>query len=638
MAFAAGKVTFAEDLGLEIVDILVGPEKKRYVVHKRLLTAQSDYFSKALTGNFMEAEENSIQLKEEDPATVSLLIAWLYLGAIPSTEKPFSPFATSILPFTRAIELPSSVNGTVYQYAPTNIQIPVGARPAETESFQHICFQSHYQIFSPEELRLADYRLGRKYQHDGHALPTLTIPPSLVTSAPPTAVAPPRQPWVGAGLFSNLGSGSSFLTRSISQNAASSNTGSNLFGGGSLSSLAISQTATSQNTGSQFSGLTLATVPLQASNLSLFGRAGSTAYKTSSALSGNQPSSSNRNGPFIQQNMFAGRYGSIAPSTNSNPAGITLTTQTQGYFGNTNGSPASGSSVGGASSSMQVATPVSSLFGPLPTSQPQTSAFNGSLSSQPQNGGLFGNSSSQPRHATAAASQPQVGGLFGSASTTGGSGLSGRAAPPPSAPNSSPYGQPFATAFGTQSRTGDATPSLPPGVVMTIITPKKRNPGDFGYHFSIKAEKSPGNFIPGIPRAKPQDRYFLDMEKHQLALLNLTILAETFCWPKLFNVAIDAYIRGENRLQRPIGIDVIDRIYARTHEQSTLRAYALDNLSQIKLEGVEDLTPYMDMAHKHSDFLADLLSKVLGSSSPEDVTEKTIHNYMFRNESEEEEL
>ena len=57
------------DLGTEIVDIFVGPQRKRYVVHKKLLTIQSDYFDKALNGRFKEAEENSIYLKEEDPGT-----------------------------------------------------------------------------------------------------------------------------------------------------------------------------------------------------------------------------------------------------------------------------------------------------------------------------------------------------------------------------------------------------------------------------------------------------------------------------------------------------------------------------------------------------------------------------------------
>jgi hypothetical protein len=69
----------SRDLGFEIVDIYVGAERKRYVVHKKLLVDQSEYFHKALTGSFMEAEENSIHLKEEDPTAVALLIGWYVL-------------------------------------------------------------------------------------------------------------------------------------------------------------------------------------------------------------------------------------------------------------------------------------------------------------------------------------------------------------------------------------------------------------------------------------------------------------------------------------------------------------------------------------------------------------------------------
>lgn len=32
---------------------------------------------------------------------------------------------------------------------------------------------------------------------------------------------------------------------------------------------------------------------------------------------------------------------------------------------------------------------------------------------------------------------------------------------------------------------------------------------------------------------------------HQEALLNLCIVGETFCWPELFNAAVDSYVQGE---------------------------------------------------------------------------------------------
>jgi hypothetical protein len=64
------------DLGTEVVSVYVGasPDRKHYVVHKQLLTSQSDYFDKALNGKFREAEENKIDLEEDDPAAIGLMI------------------------------------------------------------------------------------------------------------------------------------------------------------------------------------------------------------------------------------------------------------------------------------------------------------------------------------------------------------------------------------------------------------------------------------------------------------------------------------------------------------------------------------------------------------------------------------
>lgn len=143
---------------MEIVDVYVGPERKRYVVHKNLLTAESDYFKGALLGSFMEAEENSIYLKEEDPAAVALLIAWLYHGIIPGTENLtnyFGPFITTRFSPSK-IEIPVSEMGTVFQFNPTPSYEASRESMNHRNISQHLCSQSHYTIFSPEELRLAE--------------------------------------------------------------------------------------------------------------------------------------------------------------------------------------------------------------------------------------------------------------------------------------------------------------------------------------------------------------------------------------------------------------------------------------------------------------------------------------------------
>jgi len=160
-------LTSYRDLGTEVVDIYVGPENKRYVVHKKPLTSQSEYFNKALNGHFKEAEENSIYLKEDNPAAVTLLIGWIYRGVIPGTESKISPFAKSVFKSTTGhtkVEVPmaETINGTHFPFAPT-VEGEPNSSYGMRNSFQHLCLQQQYVSFSPEELRLADYKLGRKH-------------------------------------------------------------------------------------------------------------------------------------------------------------------------------------------------------------------------------------------------------------------------------------------------------------------------------------------------------------------------------------------------------------------------------------------------------------------------------------------
>jgi hypothetical protein len=152
-------------LGFEVVDIYVGPERQRYVVHKKLLTSQSEYFDKAFNGSFKEADENSIHLKEEDPAALALLVGWLYgRGVITDTEKPTKPFVNNaIFSSSESVTIPVSEEGTAYPFLPTvppfnNTLLGFGT---VQDLFQHLCGQVQYAIFSPEELRLADYKLHR---------------------------------------------------------------------------------------------------------------------------------------------------------------------------------------------------------------------------------------------------------------------------------------------------------------------------------------------------------------------------------------------------------------------------------------------------------------------------------------------
>lgn len=75
-----------------IIPVRVGPHAEVFSVHRDILT-KSEYFRKALDGEFREAEEQAIDLPEEDPAIFSFVVAFLY------EEKyvPVKPLATVLV-------------------------------------------------------------------------------------------------------------------------------------------------------------------------------------------------------------------------------------------------------------------------------------------------------------------------------------------------------------------------------------------------------------------------------------------------------------------------------------------------------------------------------------------------------------
>lgn len=62
--------------------ILVGPKRKEFVVHKALLCHLSPYFRGALNSDFIEAQNNAVELKDEDPACFQYIVAWMYRGTL----------------------------------------------------------------------------------------------------------------------------------------------------------------------------------------------------------------------------------------------------------------------------------------------------------------------------------------------------------------------------------------------------------------------------------------------------------------------------------------------------------------------------------------------------------------------------
>ncbi|MCJ1243485.1 hypothetical protein MMC30_000682 [Trapelia coarctata] len=62
--------------------LLVGDERRSFIVHKQLLCSVSDYFIAALEGNFKEATEQNIEFPDEDPEIIERFLLWVYNGNI----------------------------------------------------------------------------------------------------------------------------------------------------------------------------------------------------------------------------------------------------------------------------------------------------------------------------------------------------------------------------------------------------------------------------------------------------------------------------------------------------------------------------------------------------------------------------
>lgn len=74
-----------------IIPVRVGPHADTFYVHRAIMT-KSEYFRKALDGDFREAEQQAIDLPEEDPAVFSFVVAFLYEGSY----APIRPIADAL--------------------------------------------------------------------------------------------------------------------------------------------------------------------------------------------------------------------------------------------------------------------------------------------------------------------------------------------------------------------------------------------------------------------------------------------------------------------------------------------------------------------------------------------------------------
>ncbi|CAD0112871.1 unnamed protein product [Aureobasidium uvarum] len=73
-----------------MITVRVGPEKKEFGIHKALICNKSTFFSKALTGSFIEATTCIVNLEHVSVSLFSIFVTWLYNGGLVYVAPPES--------------------------------------------------------------------------------------------------------------------------------------------------------------------------------------------------------------------------------------------------------------------------------------------------------------------------------------------------------------------------------------------------------------------------------------------------------------------------------------------------------------------------------------------------------------------
>ncbi|RMZ00582.1 hypothetical protein D0862_06679 [Hortaea werneckii] len=85
----------------EYADMTITCEDKIWRVHKVVVCSQVPFFAKAVTGRFKEAVDSCIDLVDDDPSAVEVMLRWLYYGTF-QVEKSKPPSMSTILFLARS--------------------------------------------------------------------------------------------------------------------------------------------------------------------------------------------------------------------------------------------------------------------------------------------------------------------------------------------------------------------------------------------------------------------------------------------------------------------------------------------------------------------------------------------------------
>ncbi|KAF2117803.1 hypothetical protein BDV96DRAFT_597677 [Lophiotrema nucula] len=70
-----------------LVNVKIGPDKTEYLLHRCFLIHHSEYFRKALQGDWKEAQDNEIVLEDVETGTFNVFVNWVYTRKLPKQDS-----------------------------------------------------------------------------------------------------------------------------------------------------------------------------------------------------------------------------------------------------------------------------------------------------------------------------------------------------------------------------------------------------------------------------------------------------------------------------------------------------------------------------------------------------------------------
>ncbi|KFY31145.1 hypothetical protein V493_01355 [Pseudogymnoascus sp. VKM F-4281 (FW-2241)] len=133
-----------------IIPVRCGHEAETFYVHRDILT-KSEFFKNALDGRFREADEQAVDLPEEDPALFSFVVAYLYEGKF----SPIKPAADALV-----VELPKG-KGKEGEEENEDSEVDSGSEIGNSSSDDSMRSERRFQARQRRQQRHFD-RLNRK--------------------------------------------------------------------------------------------------------------------------------------------------------------------------------------------------------------------------------------------------------------------------------------------------------------------------------------------------------------------------------------------------------------------------------------------------------------------------------------------